>query len=461
MKIIVLAGGNGTRLWPISRSNYPKQFLKLKNQQQSLFQKTISRALQLTDLKNIYIVTSENHKFLVRGQLEEMSLLPVDNNILFEPESKNTLPAITLAVQEIQKDKSGIVAVFPADHLINNPNQFVETIEKAKFLANEYIVLFGIKPSKPHTGYGYIKPGKEIKSGYKVEKFKEKPDSETAKLYLDEGYLWNSGMFMFSTEMFLNELEKHASTVYRAFSNEDLIEKYKQSPSISVDYGLIEKSNKTAVIPFNIEWSDLGSFDSLYEQYPRDSRNNLHFHDEILIDSNNNFLYTDKDKAVALIGVDDLIVVDEDDALLISKRDKSEHVKTIVEKLKNRNDHRIDDHVTTYRPWGSYTILEEGLFYKIKRITVYPNKKLSYQYHHHRSEHWVVVKGTAKVTIEGNESFVKSGESIYVSLGKKHRLENPGKVLLEVIEVQIGEYLEEDDIVRLADDFGRNEEQGN
>jgi mannose-1-phosphate guanylyltransferase/mannose-6-phosphate isomerase len=455
VKVIILAGGNGTRLWPISRSNYPKQFLKLKKQEKSLFQQTIIRSLQLTDLTDIYIVTSEKHKFLVSGQLEELGLAPINGNILLEPEAKNTLPAITFAVQEIEKHGEDIVAVFSSDHLIDDSQTFVETIKGAEHLAQEFILLFGVKPDSPHIGYGYIKPGSEVSVGYQVQQFKEKPDVETAQHYLREGYLWNSGMFMFSSALFLRELGTHAPEIYNAFIQEDVIEKFKQSPDISVDYGLLEKSNQVAVIPFNLNWSDLGSFDSLYEQYPHDANNNLVFHDEILINANNNFLYTDKDRAVALIGVDDLIVVEEKDALLISKRDQSQHVKMVVEKLKQRKDHRTDEHVTTYRPWGSYTILEEGFFYKIKRITVSPNKKLSYQYHHHRSEHWVVVKGTARVTIEGKETIVKSGESIYVSLGAKHRLENPGKVQLEVIEVQIGEYLGEDDIIRLDDDFGR------
>jgi len=460
MKAIILAGGAGTRLWPLSRTNFPKQFLKLKNMRESIFQMTFRRCLKLTDLAQIFIVTNSSYKFLVLGQIEELGYRINESQILIEPAGKNTLPAICLAVKEIQKQGDDVTVVFPSDHLIKDEENFIKTIKKGQQLTEEHIVTFGIYPTVPHTGYGYIKPKESLKVGYRVDQFKEKPDSQTAATYLEMGYLWNSGMFMFKTDLFTEEVKYHSPEVHQAFKGKNIAEIDEQTPSLSIDYGLMEKSEKVAVIPLDIQWSDLGSFDAFYDEFDSDEHGNLNYDHGILIDSGNNLLYTDKDKAVALIGVTDLIVVDQKDALLICRKDQSQKVKQVVDRLKAMDDPRADFHLTTYRPWRSYTVLEEGAFYKIKRITVLPGKKLSYQLHHHRSEHWVVVKGTAKVTVGDTETFVRSGESTFVQTGFKHRLENPGKVLLEVIEVQLGEYLEEDDIVRFDDDFGRCTESG-
>jgi len=459
MKAIILAGGSGTRLWPLSRNQYPKQFLKLKNMDKSIFQLSLQRCLKLAGLSEIYIVTNINYKFLVLGQIEELGYRFDESHILVEPCGKNTLPAICYAVKEIQMQGDDIVFVIPSDQLIEDEEKFILTIKQGEQLAGEYVITYGIRPNKPHTGYGYIKPAYSLEQGFKVDEFKEKPDYETALYYLDNGYLWNSGMFMFRTDVFTEELRQHNPEVFEIFKITDINEIYERVPSISIDYGVMEKSGRVAVIPLNIRWSDLGSFDTFYDEFAGDDDGNITFNGDILIDSSNNLLYTSKEKTVALIGASDLIVVDQKDALLICKKDQSQKVKEVVERLKTENNPRVDFHMTTYRPWGSYTILEEGLFYKIKRITVLPGKKLSYQLHHHRSEHWIVVKGTAMVTVEGVESFVRSGESTFVKTGHKHRLENPGKVLLEVIEVQLGEYLEEDDIVRFDDDFGRATER--
>ncbi|ABO49927.1 mannose-6-phosphate isomerase, type 2 [Desulforamulus reducens MI-1] len=456
MKVIILAGGIGTRLWPLSRTNYPKQFLKIKKMARSIFQMTYERCLKLTDHQQIYIVTNINYKFLVVGQIEELGHQIDDRQILIEPVGKNTLPAIYYGVKEIQKQGDDITVVFPSDHLIKDEERFINTIKQGENLADQYIITFGICPTKPHTGYGYIKPKEPLQVGNRVDQFKEKPDKETAVNYLAMGYLWNSGMFMFRTDIFCQEVKEYLPDVCDAFKSPNILDIYDQTPSVSIDYGLMEKSKNVAVIPLDVHWSDLGSFDAFYDEFDVDEQGNLNFDKDILIDSSNNMLYSNKEKAVALIGVHDLILVDQKDALLVCRRDHSQRVKEVVDRLKELNDPRADYHLTAYRPWGSYTILEEGFFYKIKRITVLPGKKLSYQLHHHRSEHWVVVKGTAKVTIEGKETFVRSGESTFVQTGFKHRLENPGKVLLEVIEVQLGEYLNEDDIVRLDDDFGRS-----
>ena len=457
MKAIILAGGSGTRLWPLSRNYYPKQFLKLKNMDMSIFQLSVERCVKLAGPQKIYIVTNNSYKFLVLGQIEELGYKIEETQILVEPEGKNTLPAIYYGVKEIQKQGEDIVVVLPSDHLIYEEDKFMQTIKNGEQLASEYIITYGIRPNKPHTGYGYIKPAAPLAIGYKVDEFKEKPDYQTAMAYLEQGYLWNSGMFMFRTDIFAEEVKEYNNEVYKAFKLSDIEEVFINTPNISIDYGVMEKSNRVAVIPLNIKWSDLGSFDTFYDEFNQDENGNVTFNENILIDSSNNLLYTDKDKTVALVGVEDLIVVDEKDALLICKKDQSQKVKDVVNKLKDSDNPVVDMHLTTYRPWGSFTILEEGLFYKIKRITVLPGKKLSLQLHHHRSEHWVVVKGTAKVTVGDNETFVRSGESTFVKSGYKHRLENPGKVLLEVIEVQLGEYLEEDDIVRIKDDFGRTD----
>ncbi len=455
MKTIILAGGSGTRLWPLSRTNYPKQFLKMKGMDKSIFQMSFERCLKLTDLSQIYIVTNAGYKFLVIGQIEELGYLINERNVLIEPVGRNTLPAIYYGIKEIKKHGDDVVAVFPSDHIIYNEESFADAISAGLSAAGEYMVTFGVKPYKPHTGYGYIKPGEPLGKGYKAKEFKEKPDLRTAKEYVMDGYLWNSGMFLLHTGIFTEEVKHFCPDVYNCFKAEDIEEIYSNVPAVSIDYGIMEKSARVAVLPLDIKWSDLGSFDAFYDEFPRDDNGNVLFDDNILIESENNLLYTDKDKSVAVIGVNDLIVVDQKDALLICAREQSQKVKDIVGTLKGRKDSRVDEHLTAYRPWGSYTILEEGLFYKIKRLTVLPGKKLSYQLHHHRSEHWIVVKGTARVTVGSEENIILSGNSTYVQSGQKHRLENPGKITLEVIEVQLGEYLEEDDIVRFDDDFGR------
>ena len=459
MKVVILAGGSGTRLWPISRDRYPKQFIKLQSGMPSLFQGTFKRSLLLADVDDIYVVTNEKYKFLVMGAVEELGYKYNEANIIVEPEAKNTLPAIYAGVYEIAKKGNDSVVVFPSDHMIAKGREFADIIKSSEKLAKDSIVTFGIKPDEPNTGYGYIAPGNEKLNGYEVKEFKEKPKYEVAVTYVEAGYFWNAGIFMFSADFFINEVKLYAANIYNAFETSNNIKQAfsKINEKLSIDYGIMEKSKNVAVVPADIVWNDLGSFDAFYDVFDKDENNNIVDFGNIVIDSKNNYIYSEKDKLVSMVGVNDLIVVDNRDALLICKKDQSQKVKEVVETLKSRNDSRTEYHVQDYRPWGSYKVLEDDKgSYKIRKIKVVQEKKISYHLHHHRSEHWIVVKGMAKVTIDDIERFVPAGESIFIKPGQKHKLENPGKLPLEIIEVQMGDYLEEDDIIRFDDEYGRS-----
>lgn len=459
MKTLILAGGKGTRLWPLSRELMPKQFIRMFDEY-SLFQKTVQRALAFSKPDEIFVVTNDMYRFRVLDDLRELGLELPENNILLEPRGKNTLPAIFWGIKRIKEAfGDSVVAVLPSDHLIDANENYVKAFRNAEKLARDYLVTFGIKPTRPHTGYGYIKPGEKLEGGYLVAEFKEKPDLETAKRYVENGYYWNSGMFMFNTGVFTEEVKRHAPGVYEAFEKAESVEKaYELVPEVSVDYGVMEKTDRAAVVPLNVYWNDLGSFDAIYEVMEKDESGNAvkvggrkGYH--IGVNSRNNLVMTSR--LTATVGVEDLIIIDTDDALLVAHRGEGQRVKEVYKRLKEMNDERVMVHRTAYRPWGSYTVLEEGDRYKIKRLTVLPGKKLSLQMHYHRSEHWVVVRGTAKVRVGEKEILLRPGESTFIPAGVVHRLENPGKVVLEVIETQIGEYLDEDDIVRFEDDFGR------
>ncbi len=456
MTNIILCGGSGTRLWPISRSLMPKQFVKLFNER-SLYQLSVERNSKVCESQ--FIVSNTDQYFLALDQLEELK--KTNNKYLLEPVGRNTAPAIALACMALDKDE--IVLVTPSDHLIKNEEAYALVVEHATELAKENnLVTFGIKPTFAETGFGYIEADKE-----NVKAFHEKPDFETATKYLEAGnYYWNSGMFCFKAGVFLEELKKYSPKIYEtcktAFENantEGMIrikhEDMLNIPDDSIDYAVMEKSTKVKVIASDIDWSDVGSFDALYDELEQDSHGNTQNEKHISIDSKNN-LIIGSEKTIATIDVEDLIIVDSGDALLISKKGSSQKVKQVVQKLKAQNSHLPNIHLTAHRPWGTYTVLEDTPGYKIKRIVVKPGKRLSLQKHFHRNEHWIVVSGTAIVTVGDQTKIVRPNESTYIKMGEVHRLANEGKIPVVLIEAQVGEYTGEDDIVRLEDDFKRN-----
>ena len=456
MTNIVLCGGNGTRLWPISRTLFPKQFVKLFSNK-SLFQLTVERNSKLC--KSQFIVSNSEQYFLALDQLEELK--KSNNNYLLEPIGRNTAPAIALACMALEYDE--IVLVTPSDHLIKDEKEYEKVLKKAKeFAKDNKLVTFGIKPTFAETGFGYI----ETLNEFDVKAFHEKPDFETATSYLKAGnYYWNSGMFCFKAGVFLDELEKYSPEIYNqslnAFNNANKNEiiriKHEDMmaiPEDSIDYAVMEKSDIVKVIPSNIDWNDVGSFDALFEELPKDKNGNTKNDNHISIDSKNNLVYG-REKKIATIDVEDLIIIDTGDALLVSKKGSSQKVKKVVEKLKESNSQLHNIHLTGHRPWGTYTVLEEANGYKIKRIEVKPGSRLSLQKHFHRNEHWIVVSGTATVTVGNEKKYVRPNESTYIKMGEAHRLENEGKIPVVLIEAQVGEYTGEDDIVRIDDDFKR------
>lgn len=468
---VILAGGSGTRLWPLSRSSYPKQFLRLLNEY-SLMQNTLLRLKKINlSFVSPIIICGEEHRFIVAEQLREIGINQAD--IILEPIGRNTAPAITLAALHAQKkyhSKDVSLFVLSADHEIKNQDAFGAGIEQAyTHIKISPIVIFGIQPVYPETGYGYIKYTKSIDTDqiYSVDYFIEKPNLETAQKYIENGhYAWNSGMFMFSLDKFLDYMDQYAIEIKqacveaynRAKSDLDFIrigiDEFKQCPDISIDYAILEKIKKLLMIKLDVGWSDVGSWSALWEIQDKDIDQNIIRGDVVQLESKNNLVYAN-DKLVSLLGVENLIVVETKDAVLIANKNDVQHVKDIVQILKNNNRQELSVHRESFRPWGKYECIDVGLRYQVKRITVNKGEKLSLQLHHHRAEHWIVVKGTAKVR-KGEQSFLLSeNESTYISIGEIHSLENPGCIPLELIEIQTGSYLSEDDIQRFEDLYGR------
>ncbi len=460
MKVMILCGGSGTRLWPLSRKAFPKQFLKLKGDF-SFLQNTVKRFSGNIDDENIFFLTNEKQKFLIVNQLKEIDF-NLNDNLVFEPVAKNTAPAIALGMKyledEIGIDENEVIFVTPSDHIIHPEKEFLKYVKQASDIAKKgYIVTFGITPDKPETGYGYIKKGNgiNIHNGYAVERFVEKPDCNRAEEYVKSGeYFWNSGMFAFTFKTMKKAFESYAKNIYDFLnlSLNDFLSRFNEMPEISIDYSIMEKVDNAVLLPVNMEWSDIGSWDSVYEFFEKDEHGNV-TEGNIISEQTETSMFMVNNRVVASIGVNDLLVIETDDAILISKRGEAQKVKNIVDKL--ADSEIVEFHSTVNRPWGSFKVLEEDERYKIKKIVVSPGERLSLQMHFHRSEHWVVVKGTAKVTIGDKDFFVHENESIYVPKTTKHSLENPGKIPLEIIEVQVGEYVGEDDIKRFEDLYGR------
>ncbi|MDN3649289.1 mannose-1-phosphate guanylyltransferase/mannose-6-phosphate isomerase [Reinekea marina] len=462
---VLLAGGVGSRLWPLSRELFPKQCINLVDVNESLIQQTALRTQHIGLSENPIVVCNDEHRFMIAQQMAECG---TQADLILEPEGKNTAPAIALAAfQAIERDASAIMLVLPADHVIKNEQLFGEAIEKAIEQAKAgKIVTFGVQPAYPETGYGYIQAASKNEVS-DVKAFKEKPDLATAESYLKEGgYYWNSGMFVFSAQTYLDELKALQPNIFNAvkaaYSGKQLdldfirvnAEAFAKSPADSIDYAVMEKTDKAVVVPYTGDWNDIGAWAALYDLGEKDASNNVLTGDVLTHEAKGNLIRAES-RLVAAVGVDDLVIIETADAVAVMPREKAQDIKHIVNQLKDSGRTEHQTHVKVYRPWGSYQGVDSGERHQVKNITVKPGEKLSVQMHHHRAEHWIVVKGTANVTIGENTRLVSENESVYIPIGATHALENPGKIPLELIEVQTGSYLGEDDIVRFTDRYGR------
>ena len=463
---VIISGGSGTRLWPLSRGKYPKQFINLIDNS-SLFQNTLERLPK--NIQNALIICNEEHRFIVAEQLRQIN--NQNSGIILEPEGRNTAPAVTIAALTLVSDfNDPIILVLPSDHLIQDNAAFHKSIKIAQNLAEDgKLVTFGVTPTEPETGYGYIEANitKEAKY-YSIESFNEKPQKNTAKKYMESGnYFWNSGMFMFKASVYLNELKKYAPDILSAcqkslkpgYKDADFIrlikEEFIKCPSNSIDYAVMENTKKGVVIPLNAGWNDVGSWSMLHNVKKKDSSNNVIEGDVVLKSVTNSYIYS-SNRLISVIGLSDIIIIDTQDALLVLDKKNDQDIKKIVEKLKLNKRIEPDNHRKVFRPWGFYDSIDSGEEFQVKRILVNPKAKLSLQKHKFRSEHWVVISGSAIITSGAKVFELTVNQSTYIPQGQIHRLENPNNTPLEIIEIQTGSYLGEDDIIRLEDDYQRN-----
>ena len=466
---VIMAGGTGSRLWPMSRELYPKQLLRLYGQR-SMLQETVLR-LDDVDAREPVVICNQEHRFLVAEQLRQINKL--SHNIILEPVGRNTAPAIALAaLSAIENGDDPILLVLAADHIINNKLAFHQAIKSAfKFALQGRLVTFGIVPTGPETGYGYIHRGQEEtldeQIAYQVSRFVEKPNKETAESYIASGeYYWNSGMFMFRAKKYLEELEKFRPDILDACKA--AIQGCKESdefikvdrdlfiacPDESVDYAVMEKTTDAVVVGFDADWSDVGSWSALWEVSPKDDKGNVLTGDTFLHNANNCYINTDE-KLIAAIGVDDLVIINTKDAVLVVNKDQVQDVKKVVEYLKANHRSEYKRHREIYRPWGRCDVVVQTERFNVNRITVKPGAAFSMQMHHHRTEHWVILSGTGEVTIKDQKFLLTENQSTFIPIGAQHRLENPGKIPLELLEIQSGSYLGDDDIIRIKDQYGR------
>ncbi|MDA3916991.1 MAG: mannose-1-phosphate guanylyltransferase/mannose-6-phosphate isomerase [Deltaproteobacteria bacterium] len=470
---IILAGGSGTRLWPLSRQLYPKQLIDIYNED-TMLQNTISRLEDLENSGSPIVVCNEEHRFMTAEQLREISVEP--QAIILEPVGRNTAPAIAIAaLKAMENNDDPILLILPADHVIEKISEFHDAILSGiEYAEQDNLITFGIVPDSPEIGYGYIKRGELLKDNRgisKIQSFVEKPDLETAKKYLDSGsYTWNSGMFMFKASAIIKELENYSPKILQpcrkaiSTATQDLdffrlnLKDFQNIPSDSIDYAVMEKTSKGVVIPMDAGWNDMGSFDALWQTGEKDSDLNVIKGNVLTHDVKETYINSEK-SLIAAVGLEKFVIVETKDAVFISPRDRVQDVKKIVKLLKDQNRSEAINHSKVYRPWGSYETIDIEPRFQVKRITVKPGAKLSLQKHFHRAEHWTVVSGSAVITKGDEQMLLKEDQSTYIPLGTMHRLENPGKIPLELIEVQSGSYLGEDDIVRYDDVYGRKEQR--
>lgn len=462
---VVLCGGSGTRLWPVSRQLYPKPFVKMSNGK-TLFANTIQRIQQLPDITTPLVISNEEYRFYV---LEILEQLRFNADIILEPEARNTAPALALAAFAITGKSDALMLAMPSDHHFENEKIFCDTVSRGAQLATAgYIVTFGINPTRPEQGYGYIQQGEEIEnSGFAVHNFIEKPDADTAAKMIQSGdYFWNSGIFLMRASIYLEELRKYAPEIYTVCKNawqkkvrdEKFLrpdsDTFLSSPEDSIDYAVMERTTRAAMLPLYCGWNDMGSWDSFFQVGEQDEAGNVSIGDVLLEDVENSYINAQK-RLIAAVGMKNVTIVESGDAILVMPRGRTQEVKKIVKLLKKNDREEIRLHPVVFRPWGSYERLASGSRFQVKRIIVKPNASLSMQLHHHRSEHWIIVKGTAEITVGEEKKLYTENQSVYIPLGQLHKLHNPGKIPLELIEVQSGSYLGEDDILRIRDNYDR------